>query len=185
MRWSETVTLMRGQVPVTSFLGSLGGSLRETRITAMLGYLIAHEPSPWGVMFQFSKPISSVTVEADYDRDRADVVIDTPTERVVVEAKVSWSDPKSQVSRYKAHRKYLFTNYKPSSIEHSGRLRYVDWEEVAIFLESLARKTGKLYVRHLTMELIRYMRDHQLTRSRVSVEIYARELNDEIGRAHV
>lgn len=35
----DILTLMRGQVPVTSFLGSLGGTLRETRITAMLGYL--------------------------------------------------------------------------------------------------------------------------------------------------
>jgi hypothetical protein len=176
----EALVLMRGRVPVASLLGALGASLRETRITAMLGYLIAHDPGCWQSLFRLSRPISSVGIEADYERDRADITIDTPTELIVVEAKVSWADPKEQARRYDGDRKYLFTNYVPKPGQSSSRLSYVTWSRVATFLKSLIRGTGRPYVRHLAKELIQYMREHQLIRSRDSVEIYARELNDEL-----
>ena len=172
---------MRGQVPVTSFLGSLGGSLRETRITAMLGYLIAHDPNQWGAFFSLKKPISTVKIEEfDYARDRADIVIETTAERIVVEAKVVWADPKEQANKYEGSRKFLFTNFVPASTHSSRRVRYISWEEVGRFLGLLGTRTGKPYVRHLAKELIQYMREHQLVRSKDSVEIYARELNNEL-----
>ena len=171
---------MRGRVPVRSLLGSLGSSLRETRITAMLGYLIAHDPDHWEPFFKLSKPISSVGIEADYEKDRADIVVDTPLERLVVEAKTSWVDPRQQVRRYHADRKYLFTDSIPKLEQPSAKLSYRTWNEVAEFLEGLIHSTGKPYIRHLTRELIQHMQEHQLIRSRDSVEIYARELNDEI-----
>jgi hypothetical protein len=177
---TNTLTLMRGQVPVTSFLGSLGGTLRETRITAMIGYLISHYPEPWQNFFSMKKPISSVGIEADYERDRADVVIDSTAERVIVEAKVVWADPREQAKKYDGSRKFLFTNFIPPSEYSSPRVRYVDWDDVSQFLNTIAKSGAKPYVRHLSKELINYMKEHQLIRSRDSVEIYARELNDEL-----
>lgn len=175
---SDTLTLMRGQVPVTSFLGSLGGTLRETRVTAMIGYLIAHDPVRWGRYLKTSKPISSVQIEADYEKDRADIVVDTTDERIVIEAKVTWTDPKAQVAKYPASRTVMLTNYAPSSAFASKRLRYLSWESLAIFLNTLS--TSKPHVRHLAKELIGYMREHQLIRSKDTVEIYAREINDRL-----
>ncbi|OGR86174.1 MAG: hypothetical protein A2021_06040 [Elusimicrobia bacterium GWF2_52_66] len=146
----------------------------------MLGYLIAHDPDQWKTIFLLAKPISSVKIEADYERDRADILIEASGEQIVVEAKVAWVDPKAQVEKYDAKRKYLFTNYIPSLGQASSNIKYVSWEKVAKFLELLAANTGKPYVRHLTKELILYMKEHQLIRSNDSIEIYARELNDEL-----
>ena len=174
----DILTLMRGQVPVSSFLGSLGGTLRETRITAMLGYLIAHDPTSWKEFFSLKRPISAVGIEADYERDRADILVETASGRIIVEAKVVWTDPKNQVNKYDADQKYLLTNYVPNSAQRSRRLKYRTWARVGQFLESLVTKNGKPYVRHLAKELIMYMREHQLIRSKDSIEIYARELND-------
>lgn len=171
---------MRGQMPVTSFLGSLGSSLRETRITAMLGYLIAHAPEPWQEYFGFDKPISSVCIEADYERDRADIYIAAGAKSIIVEAKVTWSDPREQVKKYNAQRKYLLTNYHPTSSNVNRSLKYVSWLEVSVVLEKLAKNAAKPHVRHLSKELILYMKEHQLIPSKDSIEIYARELNDEL-----
>ena len=81
----KTLTLMRGQTPVTSFLGAFGGALRETRITAMLGYLIAHDPDSWKDFFSLADQIASVEIEADHEKDRSDILIETPNERVIIE----------------------------------------------------------------------------------------------------
>lgn len=174
----DMLTLMRGQIPVTSFLGSLGGTLRETRITAMIGYLIAHAPEKWGHLFELKKPISMVGIEANYAKDRADILVESTSVRVVVEAKVAPVDPSEQVTKYKAHRKYLFTTFIPRSKHNSKTVRYISWERVSALLESLSSTNSKPYIRHLAKELIMYMREHQLIRSKDSIEIYARELND-------
>lgn len=123
----SVLTLMRGQVPVTSFLGSLGGTLRETRITAMLGYLIAHDPTQWAGFFSLRKPISSVGIEADYERDRADIVIETTVERVIVEAKVVWVDPEKQVEKYRGNRKIPIHELHPrvNALVSAATLRFL------------------------------------------------------------
>jgi hypothetical protein len=89
---TDSLTLMRGQVPVTSLLSAFGGALRETRLTSMLGYLIAHEPGNWSTFLEMKRPISYVGVEIDHDRGRADILVHSPKERLVIEAKTGWSE---------------------------------------------------------------------------------------------
>lgn len=176
----DKITLMRGRTPVMSFLGTLGSSLRETRLTAMIGYLISHYPKPWEEFLQLKEPVSAVVVEADYQLDRADVLVETPTEQIIIEAKVTPIDPKEQVNKYFGHRKYLFTNFIPPPNHFSKTVFYVSWDKFEQFLNNHVVKSTKPYIKHLAKELILYMREHQLVRSQDSVEIYARELNDEL-----
>ena len=98
----------------------------------------------------------------------------------MVEAKVSWSDPRIQASKYDGNRKYLLTNYIPVSKTATRSVHYITWSTLATFLKNISSRTGKGYVRHLEKELIEYMIQHQLIRTNDSVEIYARELNNEV-----
>lgn len=50
----EEIELLRGGSVVSSFAGAFGGALRETRLTALLGYLIALEPRPFLDQFGFT-----------------------------------------------------------------------------------------------------------------------------------
>jgi hypothetical protein len=176
----KTLTLMRGQMPVTSLLGAFGGALRETRITAMLGYLISHDPSSWEDFFTLADQITSVEIEADHENDRSDILIETPNERVIIEAKVEWVDPKIQANKYDADRKYFLTNYVPDSEHNSRKLQYISWPQLGKQLDFVSKHASKPYVRHLSKELVLYMKEHQLIRGTDSVEIYARDLNDDI-----
>ena len=171
---------MRGQTPVTSFLGAFGGALRETRITAMLGYLIAHDPDSWKDFFSLADQIASVEIEADHEKDRSDILIETPNERVIIEAKVEWVDPKFQAKKYDADRKYFLTNYIPDSGHNARKLQYISWTQLGKQLDLISRRASKPYIRHLSKELGLYMKEHQLIRGTDTVEIYARDLNDDI-----
>ena len=69
----EKVIMLRGGSPVRSLLGAFGSSLKETRLTAMLGYLIAQNPFPWQKYFLLKDNISEVSVEFGRDEGRADI----------------------------------------------------------------------------------------------------------------
>jgi len=50
----EEIELLRGGSVVSTFAGAFGGSLRETRLTALLGYLISLEPRSFLDLFGFT-----------------------------------------------------------------------------------------------------------------------------------
>jgi len=56
----EHIPLLRGGGIVSSLSGALGRSLKETRLTAMLGYLIALAPEQFLKSFHFDGTIYSV-----------------------------------------------------------------------------------------------------------------------------
>jgi hypothetical protein len=89
----EQIVLMRGGEPVRSLFGSFGLSLKETRLTAALGFLISQEPSPWQKLFHIRLPLSTVTIESNQQQGRADIWLESLTEKVVIEAKVTEVDP--------------------------------------------------------------------------------------------
>ena len=69
----ERITLHRGGTRVSSILGAFGSSLRETRLTAMLGYLIALVPAEFEALLGVKGRILSITLEANHKKDRSDI----------------------------------------------------------------------------------------------------------------
>ena len=59
----ERIDLLRSGSVVSSFAGAFGSALRETRLTAMLGYLIALEPERFCDIFAFRGRPLSVSLE--------------------------------------------------------------------------------------------------------------------------
>src|SRR5271169_1327434 len=80
----ERIDLLRCGFVVSSFAGAFGSALRETRLTAMLGYLIALvEPERFCNIFAFRGRPLSVGLETRHRSERSDILIDTTEGRGV------------------------------------------------------------------------------------------------------
>ena len=73
----EEIQLMRGGAVVTNLLGAFGQSVKETRLTAWLGYLFAVQPEPLMPLFGFKGNMMSVRLETRHDEGRSDILVET------------------------------------------------------------------------------------------------------------
>ena len=110
----ERIDLLRSGSVVSSFAGAFGSALRETRLTAMLGYLIALEPERFCDIFAFRGRPLSVSLETRHASDRSDILIETTKGRGVIEAKVTAADPFRQALKYSAKWRVLLTEHTAS-----------------------------------------------------------------------
>lgn len=163
---------------VSSLAGAFGGAIRETRLTALFGYLIALEPLQFLELFGFQgKPIG-VSIEHRHGRDRSDILITTSTGLGVIEAKVGSADPLDQTKKYGARWTVLLTQYRASERKRlTARHRYLEWQNLVPVLSKLVRSKN-LRVAFVSRDLLTYLEEHRMIKQRESVEIYAREINE-------
>jgi hypothetical protein len=177
---SEEIELLRGGSVVSTFAGAFGGALRETRLTALLGYLIALEPRPFLNKFAFAGKAKNVRLEHRHGSDRSDIFIETTRGLGVVEAKVGASDPLAQSKKYPARWTVLLTQYIPSSRQRRlTPAKYLRWQDLTDLLSHLSRSKNA-NVRFVSRDLLKYLEAHRMIKERQSVEIYAREINEPI-----
>lgn len=176
---TESIPLLRAGRVVSSFTNAFGGDLRETRLTAILGYLIALEADRFCELFGFRGTPSSVSLETLHDRDRSDILVKTTEGVGIVEAKVSRVNPYHQALKYPANWRVLLTEHRPTAKEKTRKnCRYFLWSELEPTLIALS-KTPNQAVRFVANDLLRYLKEHRMSRNTESTEIYAREINEE------
>ncbi len=128
----EVVPLYRGGAVVSSLLGAFGGSLRETRLTAMFGYIISLAPDLFVDLLGFKGEVSSVRLEANHQQDRSDIFIKTSKGLGIVEAKRTSTDPLNQAFKYPADWRVLLTDYAAAGEQKRLRaVKYLRWQQVA------------------------------------------------------
>jgi hypothetical protein len=177
---TESVPLLRGGALVSSLVGSFGGALRETRLTAMLGYAISLAPEQFMDLFNVRGKVMGVTLEANHDQDRSDILIETSLGKAIVEAKCDPTDPVTQAFKYRSKWRALLTDYVPTGNQAKLRgVKYVSWKRIAEVLASTSRGSNQS-LRFICSDLIRYLEEHNMVRRKDSVEIYAREINEEV-----
>ena len=175
----ERIDLLRGGSVVSSFAGAFGNALRETRLTAMLGYVIALEPERFCDLFAFRGRPLSVSLEARHASDRSDILIETTAGRGVIEAKVTAADPFRQSLKYTAKWRVLLTEHGASSKQKRLRaVKYLRWRDLEGTLRELDKSPDN-QVRFVSRDLLRYLGEHALIKTNKAVEIYAREINTE------
>jgi hypothetical protein len=173
----EQIDLLRGGVIVSSLAGALGSNLRETRLTAMLGYLVALHAEKFCALFKFEGVPRAVSLETRHAKDRSDIVVSTSEGLGVIEAKVGNHDPFDQALKYPARWRVLLTEYEPTSGERARDCLYLRWRALVPLLRDLG-KSNRAAVRFVSDDLQRYLEEHNMIPRAESVEIYARELND-------
>ena len=180
---AENIVLFRSGSVISSLLGAFGGSLKETRLTSLLGFLISSEPQAFGNFFGLDNPILEVMLETYHSSlkevGRSDIILTTKRGNIVIEAKVSHHNPLRQSQKYPAFRRILLTNHIPSASDRKHRnIKYTNWGQLAKFLRELAkRKTN--HIKFLCNDIIKYLETHSMIRKNESVEIYAREINND------
>ena len=173
----EEIELRRGRAVVTTLTGAFGQSLRETRLTAILGYLIALKPEQFLPLFGFRGVPRRVCLEMSHDQGRSDILVETSNGIGVIEAKVDATDPLVQSRRYSAKWIALLT-FRAPRITNS-RMRYVNWHQLGQLLEDLSR-SGSAQIRTFSSDLLEYMKVHHMMKNPDTVEIYAREINEPV-----
>jgi hypothetical protein len=111
--------------------------------------------------------------------DRSDILVDTTEGRGVIEAKITTADPFRQSLKYPANWRVLLTEHSPS--DKQKRLRGVDyfrWRALEEPLRQLARLPDNR-VRFVSQDLLSYLGEHAMIKTNKSVELYAREINNE------
>jgi hypothetical protein len=176
---SEEIDLLRGGSVVSSLAGAFGSLLRETRLTAMLGYLIALQPQKFCDFFGFRGTPRSVGLESQHESDRSDILVETTLGLGVIEAKITATDPFSQAHKYPAKWRVLVTEHVASGKQKGLRdVKYFRWRDLAKPLEEL-KKSQDTRVRFVSQDLLKYLGEHAMGKTNKPVEIYAREINNE------
>lgn len=175
---TEQIPLYRGGAVVSSMLSSFGTGLRETRLTALLGYTIAHAPDRFERLFGVKGEISEVSLETNHEHGRSDILIETSAGRIIVEAKINATDPARQASRYPTKQRILLTPYTPSPHHRARGMKYINWEGVRVVLYELSKHRSPL-LKFLSKDLLRYLGEHHMVKAKESAEVYAREINNE------
>jgi hypothetical protein len=175
---SEHVNLYRGGTVVSSLAGAFGHGLRETRLTALLGYLIAMEPTTFAALFGLRGTVLTVHIENCHDEGRSDILVGTTSGRAVIEAKTGSSNPSRQALKYNGKWTVVLTQRLPATTRQSGHaVRFVTWQHVADTLVEMA-KSANPRLRFISQDLHTYLEEHNMIRRTESVDIYAREINE-------
>lgn len=185
---SSKTVLYRGNELVGDLLSAFGDKLKETRLTAALGYLLAGNPEflPSKLGLRFST-IRSIGIEQRKKDDRTDIQIETDRNLVVIEAKISAQDPGIQTKRYLQTFKVrglktIGIALVPfgTALTWEGNLGYLPWN---VLVQWLSEKSFKNHLpvaqKFLLGEFMSYVNRHGLVRAKAPKEIYAREINDE------
>lgn len=192
--------LTRANQEVGSFLSVLG-SLRETRLTAVLGFLVSRFPEAFGTTLGF-RPSSSdeIAVEETDAGDRYDVLIRQSGAIHILEGKIGPTQQVDQLLRYirsvrnRTGRRPSLTLVDDGSEFLQSRqrafqkihgqvesLHFVTWADVAKVCRSISSKrrtfnadpTGWV----IAQELFRHLLEHSMT-TEAQPEIYLRDVSD-------
>lgn len=172
----EPIELLRAGTVVSSYLGSFGRAVRETRLTASLGYLMSLQPAPFLALFRIPGTATSLRLENRHGEDRSDIFIETSAGTVVIEAKVGSKNPLVQARKYGAKWTILLTHYRSVS-KAKGRIRYVTWDELAEVIRTL-KKSKNIKVRVYSEDLLKHLEETGMITREQAPEIYAREINE-------
>jgi hypothetical protein len=180
----ETIILRRGSKNVSNLLSSFSNSLRETRITSLLGYIISLEPDLFTDFFDIKGILTSISIESketgDNHRLRTDIKIETTLGIAIIEAKVGATDPTEQSLLYTGNWRILITEYLPNSSQLRLRnVQYYRWRDLVPLLQKVST-TSKSAAGILSHELIIHLEEHMMIKSKEAVEIYSRDINDEV-----
>jgi hypothetical protein len=173
----ERIDLLRSGSVVSSLAGAFGSALRETRLTAMLGYIVALEPERFCDIFAFRGRPLSVSLETRHESDRSDILIKTTAGRGVIEAKVTTADPFSQALKFPAKWRVLLTEHRASGKQtRLPGVKYLRWRDLVEPLQQLARSRDNR-VRFVSRDLLSYLEEHGMIKTSKSDEIYVRPIN--------
>jgi hypothetical protein len=173
----EPIELWRAGAITTDLLSAFGRAPKETRITALIGFLLSMHPTRMAGIFQIYAKIRSVSVESPDEQGRCDILLETDQGPTVIEAKLGGADATAQVSRYRAKKRIVLSQFGETST--SDLIRCISWAQFAERLRSSLLGVGKEFA-FLANQLLHHLEANHMVRKTESFEVYAREINEPI-----
>jgi len=172
------IELRRGNSIVSTLTGSFG-RIKETRLTAILGYLMALEPTPFLKRFGFKGTASSISLESKQKNGRPDILIKTAKGTGVIEAKLGRQDSFEQAKQYRADWRVLLTPYRPSGREKKRKALYICWDDIGKLLIELSKsKLSKWETKFVSRDILEYLESNNMIKPQETTEIYTRDFNE-------
>jgi hypothetical protein len=194
----NALRLTRANQEVESFLSVLG-SLREARLTAVLGFLITRFPAEFSAVLGYHhSSTDEVSVEESEAGDRYDVLIHLSGEVHIIEGKIGPTQNVSQLLRYiksrRLGRKPSLTVVDDGSEFRQSQLRafqemrrrvksltFVTWTQVAETCRKITRKRRNLISDPtgavIAQEFATHLKENNMT-TEPQAEIYLRDVSD-------
>lgn len=193
-----TLRLTRANEDVNSFLSVLGG-LRETRLTAILGFLVTRFPDHFGELLGFKpSPLDQVSVEETDEGDRYDVLVRHRGGLHLIEGKLGATQRLDQLLRYIQNKRRKHRTKPSLTVVDDGSefsqsrqraydpirkqvssLRFVRWADVANVCQNILRRKRSFLQDRLgaviAQEFLLHLQDHHMTHER-HPEIYLRDV---------
>jgi hypothetical protein len=186
---SVDTIIIRSNSSSSDLLSAFGSRTKETRLTAILGYLFFLKHTELLELFQIRDEIKSVQLEYVINKQRADILVIAGNTITIIEAKLYFDDPYLQILKqakeirlrkeFKGYKIKLFalTQYKFN--KQQGKVKYIFWNEIHKAL--LNTKQLQSNVKILGEEMAKHMENQGLVKSEDRYEVYAREVNAEIN----
>lgn len=169
------------RTPVSNLLSALG-QLKETNLSAVLGYLFYLNPSLSEKVFKIKDPIEKVYIESQSKEkeNRYDIVLESFKRQYYIEIKIDEHSP-DQLHRYLKSSKDLFIvgqKLGTHKVHSSLRERFVDWSAlVELLLKS--KTTGKkanYFYNALVDEFILHLKENNMVKGSLK-DVYLRDLS--------
>lgn len=181
---ASTVSLIRGESRLVGNLLSAMGGLKETRLSAILGYLIHLCPDVAEDLFGISQPIESISLEprSENGKDRYDVVVSNARGSHIIEVKID-GHTSSQLKRYRKANRRLYTigaRLRSHAVEKIEGKYFASWQQLVHVLERKKRKGRRAdpYFNGLVDDLVDHLREHLMVKGTFE-DVYIRDLSGE------
>jgi len=193
---------MRAGQPVESFLSCLG-SIRETRLTATLAYLVSRFPEEFLPLFlEKTGNASSVHVEETEGGDRYDIIVKDGRHPIILEGKVGIRQNPRQLLRYvrtvqaihKRRPKLVIIDVGSKTAQSLGedfrklaqklnkKPYFCTWDQVAKICRKIIRKKvsfkNERVAAAIAEDMLNHLEENQMTTNE-RPEVYLRELSSE------
>lgn len=177
----NNANLLRSNIGRKDLISALGFSLKETRVTGFLGYLLSYRPKKLLEKLGIDdNRISSVLVERKLDTKRCDIIVETADDVYVIEAKLFYENPIDQILRQEREIKtrtkkklHLIGITNNTNIKHE-RIHLYSWKDIFAGLS----EPDNNKVHFLYEELKMHLENNGLVNTS-NYDIYAREVGDE------
>ncbi len=153
------------------------GSLRETRITALIAYLFCLRPKAVRKLLKIRSKIARINIEISEENNRYDIEVKTSNGEIyTIEAKLHEHNI-SQLKRYRSSKRRLFVlggYYSKKIKEFIGINHCLNWNDLILALQESKTESASLF-NFLTDDLKKFLVTEDLLMDKIK-EVHCRDL---------
>jgi len=175
--------ILRSQNCSNDLLSSFGLNIKETRLTAYLAYLLSLDIHELNKYIGIDSPIKNIYIERTLDTQRCDIIINTVSKHILIEAKVNNNNPEKQLQKQAIeYRKEFSGKLEMISLTRNlktysdKKIKSKSWKDIYNCLNNIKYSSAKQKI--LSEEFMKHLANSGLVTAKEK-DVYARDVNKE------